>query len=110
MSRPQEDEVSSGPEDDQESHGLLSNRVGNKYSGSNSDLLRSSNSTSSASGNNGITWYFAVFLIVNAALGAGLLNFAKAFDNAGGILVSSLVQLVAKYLYFFRLLISIYSI
>jgi len=44
--------------------------------------------------NIGISWYFAVFLIVNAALGAGLLNFAKAFDNAGGILYSSLIQIV----------------
>lgn len=53
----------------------------------------------------GISWYFAVFLIVNAALGAGLLNFAKAFDNAGGILVSSIVHLVIQssfyiYIYF----------
>ena len=43
--------------------------------------------------NTGISWYFAVFLIVNAALGAGLLNFAKAFDSAGGILYSSVVHL-----------------
>ena len=42
----------------------------------------------------GISWYFAVFLISNAALGAGLLNFGKAFDTAGGILVSSIAQLV----------------
>ena len=41
----------------------------------------------------GISWYFAVFLIVNAALGAGLLNFAKAFDSAGGIVYSTLVHL-----------------
>ena len=33
-----------------------------------------------------------VFLIVNAALGAGLLNFPKAFDQAGGVLVAVLVQ------------------
>jgi len=42
----------------------------------------------------GISWYFAVFLIVNAALGAGLLNFSKAFDNAGGILISIIIQTV----------------
>jgi hypothetical protein len=42
----------------------------------------------------GISWYFAVFLIVNAALGAGLLNFSKAFDNAGGILISTIIQTV----------------
>ena len=44
--------------------------------------------------NQGISWYFAVFLIVNAALGAGLLNFAKAFNNAGGILAATLIHLV----------------
>lgn len=49
--------------------------------------------------NNGISWYFAVFLIVNAALGAGVLNFAKAYDSAGGILISSLMQLVRTKLY-----------
>jgi len=35
---------------------------------------------------------YTVFLIVNAALGAGLLNFPKAFDEAGGIMVAILVQ------------------
>ena len=33
------------------------------------------------------------FLIINAALGAGLLNFPKAFDQAGGIEVALIVQL-----------------
>ncbi len=60
---------------------------------SSSDLNHNNNNNNN---NNGISWYFAVFLIVNAALGAGLLNFAKAFDNAGGILVSSLVQIVSN--------------
>ena len=63
-------------------------------------LLPNSNDNSSPSKsnvkNNGISWYFAVFLIVNAALGAGVLNFAKAYDSAGGILISSLMQLVIK--------------
>ena len=79
-----------------------------------SSLLRSSNSTNEATDGRtdhyasinvddkynrqeqqGISWYFAVFLIVNAALGAGLLNFAKAFDNAGGIFISSIVHIVS---------------
>ena len=34
-----------------------------------------------------------MFLIVNAALGAGLLNFPKSYDDAGGIMVAFLVQL-----------------
>lgn len=46
---------------------------------------------------NGISWYFTVFLIVNAALGAGLLNFPKSFDNAGGILVSTIFHLVSDF-------------
>ena len=36
----------------------------------------------------------AIFLIINAALGAGLLNFPKAFDTAGGVLVAVMVQAV----------------
>ena len=36
----------------------------------------------------------AVFLIVNAALGAGLLNFPSAFDTAGGVASAVIVQSV----------------
>jgi len=36
----------------------------------------------------------AVFLIVNAALGAGLLNFPQAFDQAGGVVTAVVVQAV----------------
>ena len=36
---------------------------------------------------------YTVFLIVNAALGAGLLNFPKSYDDAGGIIVAFMVQL-----------------
>jgi len=35
-----------------------------------------------------------IFLIVNAALGAGLLNFPQAFDQAGGVQVAMIVQSV----------------
>ena len=42
-----------------------------------------------------------IFLIVNAALGAGLLNFPKAFDQAGGVLVAVLVQVASQTIYFF---------
>lgn len=34
-----------------------------------------------------------IFLIVNTTLGAGLLNFPQAFDKAGGIVASVLIQL-----------------
>ena len=59
----------------------------------NSDSKNSQEQTSRGNPS-GISWYFAVFLIVNAALGAGLLNFAKAFNNAGGILAATLIHLV----------------
>ncbi|XP_069700262.1 sodium-coupled neutral amino acid transporter 7-like isoform X3 [Periplaneta americana] len=36
----------------------------------------------------------AIFLIINAALGAGLLNFPQAFDQAGGIVTAIIVQAV----------------
>ncbi|XP_040064293.1 putative sodium-coupled neutral amino acid transporter 7 isoform X1 [Ixodes scapularis] len=42
----------------------------------------------------GTSWYAAVFLVVNAALGAGLLNFPQAFDRAGGLAVALSVQAV----------------
>lgn len=38
----------------------------------------------------------AVFLIINAALGAGLLNFPQAFDQAGGIMTAVIVQVVSQ--------------
>ncbi|XP_023705826.1 putative sodium-coupled neutral amino acid transporter 7 [Cryptotermes secundus] len=36
----------------------------------------------------------AIFLIINAALGAGLLNFPQAFDQAGGIVTAITVQVI----------------
>ena len=43
-----------------------------------------------------------IFLIVNAALGAGLLNFPKAFDQAGGVLVAVLVQVIPPLTMYFQ--------
>ena len=37
---------------------------------------------------------FTVFLIVNSTLGSGLLNFPKSFDDAGGIIAASVVQII----------------
>ena len=39
--------------------------------------------------------YGAVFIIINAALGAGLLTFPVAFYSAGGIIPAVLVMLVS---------------
>ncbi|XP_045191635.2 sodium-coupled neutral amino acid transporter 7-like [Mercenaria mercenaria] len=40
----------------------------------------------------GSSWYSSVFLVVNAALGAGLLNFPEAYHEAGGVVVAIFVQ------------------
>ncbi|KAL7636161.1 UNVERIFIED_CONTAM: hypothetical protein RMT77_012918 [Armadillidium vulgare] len=42
----------------------------------------------------GITWYKATFLIVNAALGAGILNLPFAFDETGGIVPGNLAHAI----------------
>ncbi|CAF2149296.1 unnamed protein product [Rotaria magnacalcarata] len=41
-----------------------------------------------------MSWIMAAGLIVNAAMGAGLLNIAKAYDDAGGITVSSILHAI----------------
>ena len=43
-------------------------------------------------GNGGTSVLGAVFLIVNAALGAGLLNFPQAYGQAGGVLAAMSIQ------------------
>ena len=42
-----------------------------------------------------MSWYAAVFLVVNAALGAGLLDFPLSFHKSGGILLSMILQVVS---------------
>lgn len=56
--------------------------------------LQESKSKTEFTGPNGTTWYAAVFLVVNAALGAGLLDFPKTFGDAGGVTVAIVVQMV----------------
>lgn len=40
----------------------------------------------------GSSWWASVFLVVNAALGAGLLNFPQAYQQAGGVVIAILIQ------------------
>ncbi|KAF2346405.1 hypothetical protein FHG87_022838 [Trinorchestia longiramus] len=47
-----------------------------------------------ATGNGGMSVVSAAFLITNAALGAGLLNFPLAFHEAGGIVPGNVVHMV----------------
>ena len=42
----------------------------------------------------GTSWYASIFLVVNAALGAGLLNFPAAYDQSGGLSVAIGIQMV----------------
>uniref|UniRef100_A0A1B6CJT7 Amino acid transporter transmembrane domain-containing protein n=1 Tax=Clastoptera arizonana TaxID=38151 RepID=A0A1B6CJT7_9HEMI len=51
----------------------------------------------------------AIFLIINAALGAGLLNFPQAFDEAGGIVTAVSVQAVLLVCISLGLLILVHS-
>ncbi|KAG1703666.1 putative sodium-coupled neutral amino acid transporter 7 [Nymphon striatum] len=41
----------------------------------------------------GISWYGAAFLLINTALGAGILNYPQAYDRAGGIISGTIIQL-----------------
>ncbi|XP_076354832.1 sodium-coupled neutral amino acid transporter 7-like isoform X2 [Tachypleus tridentatus] len=42
----------------------------------------------------GTSWYAASMMVINVALGAGLLNFPQAYDRAGGVFVAICVQAV----------------
>ena len=45
----------------------------------------------------GVSSIGAVFIVVNAALGAGLLNFPAAFNMAGGVTAGVMLQMVRSY-------------
>ncbi|XP_037784546.1 putative sodium-coupled neutral amino acid transporter 7 [Penaeus monodon] len=53
----------------------------------------------------GISWYKAMFLTMNAALGAGLLNFPRAFHDAGGLVPGNMLHMVVTVLALISLLI-----
>lgn len=44
--------------------------------------------------NKGSSWLASSFMVVNAALGAGLLNFPQAYHQAGGVVVAVAIQSV----------------
>ncbi|XP_043268740.1 putative sodium-coupled neutral amino acid transporter 7 isoform X1 [Venturia canescens] len=72
---------------------------GNDISGNNQefespDVLIRSASRNNSQQRRGTTMIGTIFLIINATLGAGLLNFPQAFDKAGGIAAASMVQLI----------------
>ncbi|KAG9508800.1 putative sodium-coupled neutral amino acid transporter 7 [Fragariocoptes setiger] len=42
----------------------------------------------------GVNWGVASFLLVNAALGAGMLNYPYAYGQVGGVLAAAIIQMV----------------
>ncbi|CAH1779429.1 unnamed protein product [Owenia fusiformis] len=76
------DEDSMSLDSENEKLGLLS--------GTSTTIISPSNTTNRV----GTSWYASVFIVVNAALGAGLLNFPKAYNDAGGVLIAIIVQIV----------------
>ena len=47
----------------------------------------------------GTSWFMSAFLVVNAALGAGLLNFPIAYHQAGGVATAVGIQMVNELFY-----------
>lgn len=47
----------------------------------------------------GVGWGVAAFLLVNTALGAGMLNYPYAYNQIGGVLAAALMQAVSSSIY-----------
>lgn len=45
----------------------------------------------------GVSWGVAAFLLVNTALGAGMLNYPYAYNQIGGVLAAALIQVVSSF-------------
>lgn len=54
------------------------------------------------------TWVMAAFLLINAALGAGLLNYPVAYDRLGGVVYASIIQGFAVILMATTMLVLVY--
>jgi len=57
----------------------------------------------------GISWQVASFLLVNCALGAGILNYPQAYDKVGGILLATIFQLILMVMLGLTMIILVYS-
>lgn len=44
----------------------------------------------------GVSWGVAAFLLVNTALGAGMLNYPYAYNQIGGVVAAALIQVVSS--------------
>lgn len=76
--------------------------IGSTDSGERARLLQSPSVESDRhldgdrSRSGGVSSLGAVFIVVNAALGAGLLNFPAAFNMAGGVTAGVMLQMVRR--------------
>ncbi|CAL8097256.1 unnamed protein product [Orchesella dallaii] len=98
---------------DDEGNGPLILNDGNEVEhcdGVDSDFYSSNSRNGSGEGgdNGGTSPIAASMMIVNAALGAGLLNFPSAFHEAGGVVAANLVQLALLMFIYPALLILAY--
>ena len=54
------------------------------------------------------SWVMAAFLLINAALGAGLLNYPVAYDRLGGIAFATMIQIFAVFLMATTMMVLVY--
>ncbi|GIY39327.1 putative sodium-coupled neutral amino acid transporter 7 [Caerostris extrusa] len=57
----------------------------------------------------GTSWPVAAFLLVNAALGAGVLNYPYAYDKAGGVVFAAFLQIIMMVVLIATMLVLVYS-
>lgn len=70
------------------------NATGSEDPGERAWLLQSPSVESTRERRGGVSAVGAVFIVVNAALGAGLLNFPAAFNMAGGVTAGVVLQML----------------
>lgn len=56
----------------------------------------------------GTSWFASVFIVINAALGAGFLAFPKAYDRTGGVAIALIMQSVMLVFAFIALILLAY--
>ncbi|GBM50023.1 Putative sodium-coupled neutral amino acid transporter 7 [Araneus ventricosus] len=55
------------------------------------------------------SWPVASFLLINAALGAGVLNYPYAYDKAGGVVFAAFLQIIMMVVLISTMLVLVYS-
>lgn len=80
-------------------HSVASSKLGERTPLLNSVGLASESlmnkSLGAAEIQTGVSWSVAAFLLVNTALGAGMLNYPYAYNQIGGAWVAALMQIVS---------------